>query len=116
VDPHWADGLVASLEASSYAVNAGAAQGLALEAYREGALVVLSHNLGSSRKPSRLEAAGMLESILRYGASLAAKSAAFGAYLGGKALVAELYVFSGHMDFKVARLHDGRLEFYVELE
>jgi hypothetical protein len=58
----------------------------------------------------------MLGSLERHYRQLCAASAEFGRYAEGLGFAAELVLFSGHMELDIARLEDGTVRWFIELD
>lgn len=74
------------------------------------------HNIGGIKRPTKAEASVLLEGLADYYQELCEDSNDLTTSLEGKSFVAELVVFSGHMDFKIASLKDGVITWDTELE
>lgn len=76
----------------------------------------LEHNIGGMQRPTKAEASVLLEGLVDYYHALCEDSTDLASFLEGKRFVAELIVFSGQMDFKVASLEMGRIAWHTKLD
>jgi hypothetical protein len=106
---------LSDLLSSDRAIGIGTVDGMYLEASQSGETVVFSHNL-SLDKPGKAEAVGMMESIQKAFCQYCESDPEFRSYMANKEFIAELHVFSGHMDFPVARLCGADIEWFTELD
>lgn len=74
------------------------------------------HNIGGMKRPTKAEASVLLEGLVHYYQELCQDSLDLAAFLEGKGFVAELIVFSGQMDFKVASWEQGTITWHTELD
>lgn len=88
---------------------------LRIEGIRTKDYLVFINNLSLIR-PSKKEAIKMLEVMVHYFEKLNNANRAFKEFLGARKFAAELVVFSGQMDFKVAIWEDGEIEWESELD
>lgn len=100
--PSEADRLARELSAREDPSSLGIVQDHFVEARAESDGLAVSCNLGGGPPPSRREAGALLDAMADRVAELAAASEAFAA-LAAPGTSLELYVFSGPMDFPVAR-------------
>lgn len=90
-------------------------EALRVEGIRTKDYLVFINNLSLNR-PSKKEAIKMLEVMVQYFEKLKEANPAFKEFLGARKFAAELVVFSGHIDFKVAIWEDGEIEWESELD
>ena len=76
----------------------------------------LEHNIGGMKAPSKAEASVLLEGLVAYYQDLCEGSIDLAVFLEDKVFVAELIVFSGQMDFKVASWKKGIITWHTKLE
>ena len=76
----------------------------------------LEHNIGGMRRPTKAKASVLLEGLVQYYQELCQDSSDLAAFLEDKSFVAELVVFSGEMDFKIASWQNGDITWHTELE
>jgi hypothetical protein len=93
----------------------GIPSGLRLEGIRTEDYIVFINNLSLTR-PSKKEAIAMLEAMVEHYERLRNANPDFQKFVGNRKFAAELVVFSGHMDFKVAIWEDGEIEWESELD
>jgi hypothetical protein len=110
------DTLAAALNRGEGSVFAGFEGDFLIEARLEEGEIRLSVNLGGSYKPTRPEAEVLLQALEQRVHRLSAGSESFSAAVSGLTVVAELYVFSGPMDFPVAERAGGQTRWFVDLE
>ncbi len=91
------------------------AKGPSIQGVRTRDALVFINNLGTHR-PTKAAAIEMLEAMVDYFEKLKGANPAFLEFLGDRKFAAELVVFSGHMDFKVAIWEDGEIEWEVDLD
>jgi hypothetical protein len=73
------------------------------------------HNIGGVKRPTKAESSVLLEGLVDYYQELCEDSNDLTTFLEGKSFVAELVVFSGQMDFKVASWKEGAITWDTEL-
>jgi hypothetical protein len=73
------------------------------------------HNLGGSGPPKKAEAVRIIESILEFQRDLRSASKEYDEFCLDRDFEIELYVFSGHMDFPVARWARNAIAWEVHL-
>ena len=89
--------------------------GLRLEGLRTKDYLVFIHNLSLNR-PTKKEAQQMLEAMVDYFEKLKEANPTFLRFVADRKFAAELVVFSGQMDFKVAIWEEGTIEWESELD
>lgn len=80
------------------------------------ARVTFYHRLDAFSRPTRQEALSVLSRLRDCYAALCESSAVFREFVGDRMFAAELYVFSGQMDFAVATLADSGITWHVKLD
>lgn len=88
---------------------------LLVEGRLEDPVLVLAHNVGM-HKPSQEEALAKVAVIRNWFAGVLEGSPEFSRWCGPRLVEVELYVFSGPMDFVLARSHGNLVEWLVELD
>lgn len=76
----------------------------------------LEHNIGGMKRPTKREASILLEGLVTHYQELCQSSIELATFLEDKAFVAELIIFSGHMDFKVASWENDNITWHTNLE
>jgi hypothetical protein len=76
----------------------------------------LEHNIGGMKAPSKAEVSVLLDGLVNYYQELCQGSIDLATFLEDKVFVAELIVFSGQMDFKVASWKSGQITWHTKLE
>ncbi|HAP43625.1 MAG TPA: hypothetical protein DD477_10025 [Spirochaetaceae bacterium] len=107
---------VADLPGSPYFVTLEPYEGLRVEAVLAEGSLRFCHNLGGFHCPSRAEAVAQLAALRAYYQRLQAASDEFRALAAGRRFSAELYVFSGQMDFPVATQTEAGTVWQVALD
>lgn len=88
----------------------------AVRADFENGTLYLEHNIGGMRRPTKTEASILLEGLVNYYEILCQNSLDLANFLEGTNFVAELVVFSGQMDLKIASWEKGIITWHTELE
>ena len=115
--PALAQALLRNLQTERYEVWVGTLAGVRICASSTDDSLTYSHNLGGSDRPTRAQAVALLQLMGNMHRELVAADEAFRQFVAGKRFRAELIVFSGQMDFRVATLGaDGAITWLVELE
>lgn len=107
--------LIVDFENSPYVVSGGNAEGLWLQAWRDPEKVCFDYNLGGSFVPTKKEAEEMLAKMQRHVDKLCAASPELVAFIDNRRIEISLIVFSGQMDFAVAKLVNNEITWLVNL-
>ena len=110
-----AEDLIKALKSTSYVVDGGVAEGLSVMVWQDAEKVSFDHNLGGFNVPTKAEAREMLGKLLRHYKELCAASVELVAYFEGKVVEVCLIVFSGQMDFIVAKMVEGEITWFSNL-
>jgi len=94
----------------------GLYKGLGLEVFRNESEFQFLIKLRADQKPSRAEAENYIAELRKLYAELLEEFADFRSLVEGKSFGLELYVFSGQMDFTVARADQNEIEWLYSLE
>jgi hypothetical protein len=114
--PALAQALLCNLQTQRYEVWVGTLAGAHISASSTDDSITYSHNLGGSGRPTQARALALLELMGEVHRRLVAADEAFRQFVAGKRFSAELIVFSGQMDFRVATLGaDGAVTWLVDL-
>ena len=107
--------IIKLLQSTQFMVTLGTVDGIDVEATMTEAKVTFYHRLDAFSRPTRQEALSILSRLSDYFAALCESSAVFREFVGDRTFAAELYVFSGQMDFSVATLADSGITWHVTL-
>jgi hypothetical protein len=108
--------IIKHLESSTQMVTVGTVDGIHVEATINDEKLMFHHRLDAFARPSKQQALAMLTNLKAYYAELYESSELFRAFIGRRNFAAELYVFSGQMDFSVATMSKNGISWHVELE
>jgi hypothetical protein len=108
--------IIADLTDAAYMIGIGTYQNLNIEATVDDRRIAFHHNLGGFNVPTREQATEKIRVLQEYYHKLRDASAAFRAFSDGRIFEAELYVFSGQMDFPIAVSRDDCITWKTELE
>lgn len=108
--------IITRLQNSPLMVTIGTVGGTAVEATLHEAKLTFHHRLDAFARPTRQEALALLTTLSDCYAALCESSAVFQEFVGDRTFEAELYVFSGQMDFTVATLDDHGITWHVNLD
>ncbi len=112
-----AQALLRDLQSQSYEVRVGVSGGMWICASSGADSITYSHNLGGFNRPTQAAAVALLQQMSAVHRELVAASEEFRVFVAAKRFCAELVVFSGQMDFRVAALgEDGAITWYEKLE
>lgn len=106
--------MIADLADSPYLTPIGDYAGLQIEAMATPDCLRLAHNLGGAKVPTKLEAIQKLTAMREFYLQLR-QDPEFSRFAADRAVVFELYVFSGQMDFGVALMKGDQIEWLTEL-
>jgi hypothetical protein len=76
----------------------------------------LEHNIGGMRRPTKTEASILLKGLVNYCEALCQDNLDLATFLAEKRFVAELVVFSGQMDLKIASWEKEIITWHTELD
>lgn len=107
--------IIKQLESSRLMVTVGTVDGTDVEATIDDEKVMFHHRLDAFSRPSKQQALAILTKLNAYYAELYESSELFRTFVGGRHFEAELYVFSGHMDFSVATMDKNGVQWHVGL-
>lgn len=107
--------IIHRLEAATHLIPIAVVDNLHIEATINDEKLVFYHRLDAFRTPSKQEAAALLAKLNAYYLELYQASEMFRRFLGARDFVAELYVFSGQMDFSVATMDHSGITWHVNL-
>jgi hypothetical protein len=108
--------IIKLLNDSEYMVHIADYRGLRIEATANNSEITFYHNLGGFNVPSKKEAEMMISTIEEFFHQLYYNAMEFRSFVAGRMLVIELYVFSGQMDFSVARYKNHKIEWIQKLD
>lgn len=115
--PALAQALLRNLQTQRYEVWVGTWAEIRICASRTDDSLTYAHNLGGSDRPTRAQAVALLQLMGDVHRELVTADEAFRQFAAGKRFSAELIVFSGQMDFRVATFGAvGAITWLVELE
>ncbi|MAT96612.1 MAG: hypothetical protein CL608_05665 [Anaerolineaceae bacterium] len=89
--------------------------GIQVEATIDEAKLVFRYRLDAFSRPSKQQAVALLAKLNAYYTELHNTSEQFRTFIGSRQFTAELYVFSGHMDFSVATMDQNGVQWHVNL-
>jgi hypothetical protein len=107
--------IVKHLESSTQMVTVGTIDGIPVEATIDDEKLMFYHRLDAFLRPSKQQALAMLAKLNAYCAELYNTSEMFRTFIGRRRFAAELYVFSGQMDFSVATMDKNGVQWHVDL-
>lgn len=108
--------IIKLLQSTQVMVTLGTVDGIDVEATMTEAKVTFYHRLDAFSRPTRQEALSVLSRLSDYYAALCESSAVFREFVGDRMFEAELYVFSGQMDFAVATMDTEGVTWHVKLD
>lgn len=108
--------IIKLLQSTQFMVMLGTVDGIDVEATINKAKVTFYHRLDAFSRPTRQEALSVLSRLSDCYAALCESSAVFREFVGDRTFEAELYVFSGQMDFTVATMADSGITWHVALD
>jgi hypothetical protein len=108
--------IIKKLQSSSFMVMLGTVDGIDVEATMNEAKVTFHYRLDAFHRPTRQEALAILTRLHDCFAGLCRSSAVFREFVGDRKFEAELYVFSGQMDFTVATMDARGVTWRVALD
>lgn len=112
-----AQALLHNLQTQHYEVWVGTWAGVRICSSSTDNSLTYAHNLGGSNRPTPAQAVALLQLLDDVHRQLVAADEGFRQFAATKRFSAELVVFSGQMDFRVATLGaDGAVSWLVQLE
>ena len=109
------EAVIKRLESAVFMVTLGTVEGIEVEATIDDEKLMFHHRLDAFARPSKPQALAILTKLNAYYAELHESSELFRAFIGSRRFAAELYVFSGQMDFSVATLDQNGVQWHVDL-
>jgi hypothetical protein len=110
------EAVIKRLESSVFMVTLGTLEGIEVEATIDDEKLMFHHRLDAFARPSKQQALAILAKLNAYYAELHESSERFRIFIGSRRFEAELYVFSGQMDFSVATMSKNGILWHVDLD
>jgi hypothetical protein len=108
--------IIALINEAKYMVHIADYNGLRIEATASNSDITFYHNLGGFNVPSKKEAEMMISTIEEFFHQLYYNAMEFRSFVADRILVIDLYVFSGQIDFCVARYKNHKIEWIEKLD
>jgi hypothetical protein len=107
--------IIKQLESSKQMVPIGTVDGLLIEATIDDENLIFHHRLDAFSRPSQQQALATLTKLNTYYEALRSTSERFRMLVDSRRFSAELYIFSGQMDFSVATMDEVGVKWHVDL-